>query len=108
MKLLIRIVCMGWVFTLGNCLSIQIGNPSMTLLQNKGQSGWYTPGKIPVPGDTFVESCTANYFGLVSLGNASYDWISKNSRFKEIHSIDHFYKNQYFVFQELCLRVTGK
>lgn len=106
--LLIRIVCIGWLFTLGNCLSIQIGNPSMTLLQNKGQSGWYTPGKIPIPGDTFVESCTTNYFGLVSLGNASYDWISKNSRFKEIHSVDHFYKNQYFIFQELCLRVTGK
>ncbi|PKA11813.1 TRL-like family protein, partial [Leptospira meyeri] len=39
------------------CLSIQIGNPSMTLFKNKGQEGWYSPGKVPLPTDTFVESC---------------------------------------------------
>ncbi|MCW7465479.1 TRL-like family protein [Leptospira levettii] len=100
-------LCVGWIFLLGNCLSIQIGNPSFTVLQNKGQSGWYTPGKIPVPGDTYVESCTTNYFGLVSVGNASYEWLTKKSQLKEIHSVDHIFKNQYFFFQELCLRVTG-
>ncbi|TGM76040.1 TRL-like family protein [Leptospira levettii] len=100
-------LCVGWIFFLGNCLSIQIGNPSFTVLQNKGQSGWYTPGKIPVPGDTYVESCTTNYFGLVSVGNASFEWVTKKSQLKEIHSVDHIFKNQYFFFQELCLRVTG-
>ncbi|ABZ95793.1 TRL-like family protein [Leptospira biflexa] len=100
-------ICLLWIFFLVNCLSIQIGNPSITLFQNKGQSGWFSPGKAPVPGETFVESCTTNYFGLVSVGNASYDWVSQKKRFKEIHSLDHYYKNQYFFFQELCLRITG-
>ncbi|TGK49107.1 TRL-like family protein [Leptospira bouyouniensis] len=99
--------CFLWMLLFINCLSIQIGNPSFTLLQNKGQSGWHSPGKIPVPSETYLESCTTNYFGLVSIGNASYDWVSKKNHFKEIHSLDHYYKNQYFFFQELCLRITG-
>lgn len=90
------------------CLSFQIGNPSVTIFQNKGQEGWFSPGKVPLPTDTFVESCTTNYFGLVSIGNASLEFISYHSRPKEIHSLDHYYKNQYFFFQELCLRITGR
>lgn len=95
-------------FLFFHCLSIQIGNPSVTLFQNKGQEGWYSPGKVPLATDSFVESCTTNYFGLVSLGNASLEYIPRNSRPKEIHSLDHYYKNQYFFFQELCLRITGR
>ncbi|PJZ83510.1 TRL domain-containing protein [Leptospira harrisiae] len=96
------------VFFFFQCLSIQIGNPSGTLFKNKGQEGWFSPGKVPSPTDTYVESCTTNYFGLVSIGNASLDYISRHSRPKEIHSLDHYYKNQYFFFQELCLRITGR
>ncbi|PKA22554.1 TRL-like family protein [Leptospira sp. mixed culture ATI2-C-A1] len=90
------------------CLSIQIGNPSMTIFKNKGQEGWYSPGKVPLPTDTFVESCITNYFGLVSTGNASLDFIPRQARPKEIHSLDHYYKNQYFFFQELCLHIVGR
>lgn len=90
------------------CLSIQIGNPSVTLFHNKGQEGWYSPGKVPTVSDRFAESCTTNYFGLVSIGSASLDYIPRHSRPKEILSLDHYYKNQYFFFQELCLRVTGR
>ncbi|MBM9548170.1 TRL-like family protein [Leptospira sp. 201903074] len=91
-----------------HCLSIQIGNPSVTLLQNKGQEGWHSSGKAPSIADKFAESCTTNYFGLVSIGNASFDYIPRHSRPKEILSLDHYYKNQYFFFQELCLRITGR
>ncbi|TGK90234.1 TRL-like family protein [Leptospira bourretii] len=96
------------VFLILQCLSIQIGNPSMTLFKNKGQEGWYSTGKVPSPTDTFVESCTTNYFGLVSIGNASLDYVPRQSRPKEIHSLDHYYKNQYFFFQELCLHIVGR
>ncbi|MCW7469107.1 TRL-like family protein [Leptospira kanakyensis] len=103
-----KVLFLPLVFSLVHCLSVQIGNPSVTIFQNRGQEGWHSPGKIPVPTDRFVESCTTNYFGLVSLGNASFDFIPRNTRPKEIHSLDHYYKNQYFFFQELCLRVTGR
>lgn len=96
------------VFFMFHCLSVQIGNPSVTLFQNKGQEGWYSPGKPPSASDSFVESCTSNYFGLVSVGSASLDYVPRATRPKEIHSLDHYYKNQYFFFQELCLRVTGR
>ncbi|EMY70251.1 TRL-like family protein [Leptospira vanthielii] len=91
-----------------HCLSVQIGNPSVTLFQNKGQEGWHSPGKVPLVTDSFVEACTTNYFGLVSIGNASLEFIPRHSRPKEIHSLDHYYKKQYFFFQELCLRITGR
>ncbi|TGL86629.1 TRL-like family protein [Leptospira congkakensis] len=103
-----KVLLLPLVFFLFHCLSVQIGNPSVTIFQNKGQEGWYSPGKLPLPNDRFVESCTTNYFGLVSVGNASLDYIPRNTRLKEIHSLDHYYKNQYFFFQELCLRITGR
>ncbi|PJZ46929.1 TRL domain-containing protein [Leptospira brenneri] len=95
-------------FLFSHCISVQIGNPSVTVFQNKGQEGWYSTGKLPLPGDRFVESCTTNYFGLVSIGSASLDYVPRSSRPREILSLDHYYKNQYFFFQELCLRITGR
>lgn len=103
-----RILLISICFFFFQCFSFQIGNPSVTIFQNKGQEGWFSPGKPPQPTDTFVESCTTNYFGLVSLGNASLEYIHRQSRPKEIHSLDHYYKKQYFFFQELCLRITGR
>lgn len=103
-----NILLLSFGFLFFQCISIQVGNPSVTVFQNKGQSGWYSPGKHPLETDSFVESCTTNYFGLVSVGNASLDFTPRATRPKEIHSLDHYYKNQYFFFQELCLRITGR
>jgi hypothetical protein len=91
-----------------NCLTAQVGNPSSTLFSNNGSHGWFSNGNVIGSDYPFGESCIKNYIGLISFGKANYDEIRTSLKFKTIFSIDHFYKSQYFFFQEMCIRVYGK
>ncbi len=90
------------------CISIQHGNPSLTIFKNQGNVGIY--GKLVSAKEQFRqgESCIESYFGLFSFGDASTEMIQSKFHLKEIYSIDHSIKTQYFFLQEYCTTVYGK
>lgn len=91
-----------------NCISIQQGNPSLTVIRNHGNLGIY--GKAASQGYVFSssESCIKSFAGLISIGNASNEMAQLKGQIKEIVSIDHSLKTQYFFFQEYCTIVSGR
>jgi hypothetical protein len=96
------------VFLFVNCLSIQTGNPSLTIFKNQGNLGIY--GKLVSPKDQFQsgESCIKSFFGLISFGDASAEAAQSQLHLTEIYSINQSVKTQYFILQEYCTIVYGK
>ncbi|MDF3820963.1 TRL domain-containing protein [Leptospira sp. 96542] len=95
-------------FPIVQCISAQLGNPSLTVIQSRGQQGWYAKNSIPALNLEYKETCIRNYFGLVSVGSADYESIVGKGQWKEVLSVDLYTKTQYLFFQENCLRVTGR
>lgn len=94
---------------LGNaCLSIQSGNPSLTVFKNQGVQGIYGKSTSPRYQFKIGESCITSYFGLVSYGDASSEIAQNQANIKEIYSIDHSVKTQYLFLQEYCTLIYGK
>tara|TARA_B100000927_G_C16236109_1_gene377461 strand:+ start:242 stop:547 length:306 start_codon:yes stop_codon:yes gene_type:complete len=53
-------------------------------------------------------SCTKNFLGLVSVGDASIESARKDAGIKKIAYIDNSYKNILGLYQEYCTLVRGK
>lgn len=100
--------CLFLLIIHSHCISIQNGYPSLTILKNQGNVGIY--GKLVSTKEQYKqgESCIHSYFGLFSAGDASSEMIQSKYHLKEIYSIDHSIKTQYFFFQEYCTTVYGK
>lgn len=90
------------------CLSIQYGNPSLTVFKNQGQLGIYGRSVSSKDQFRYGESCIQSYFGLISFGDASAEMAQNQSHLLEIFSIDHSVKSQYFFLQEYCTIVYGR
>ncbi|BDA80642.1 hypothetical protein LPTSP3_g35720 [Leptospira kobayashii] len=80
----------------------------MTMLYNRGTSGF--AGTAISSKDDFVigESCITSYFGLFSWGDASAESAARMAKLKEIYSINHVTKTQYLFLQEFCTVLLGK
>ena len=53
------------------------------------------------------ESCTVNYLGLVTVGDASIEAARKNAGIKKIAYIDSAYTNILGLYQKYCTLVRG-
>ena len=53
------------------------------------------------------ESCTVNYLGMVTLGDASIEAARKNAGIKKIAYIDSSYTNILGLYQKYCTLVRG-
>jgi hypothetical protein len=54
------------------------------------------------------QSCTKNFLGLVSLGDASIEAARKNGKISKISFVDNSYKNILGLYQEYCTLVRGR
>ncbi|WP_411824272.1 TRL domain-containing protein [Leptospira sp. 'Mane'] len=90
------------------CISIQQGNPSLTLLYNRGTNSFAGTSISPKEGFMVGESCITSYFGLFSWGDASAESAARMAKLKEIYSINHVTKTQYLFLQEFCTVLLGK
>jgi hypothetical protein len=54
------------------------------------------------------KSCTKNFLGIVSVGDASIEAARKNGKIKKISFIDNSYKNILGIYQEYCTLVRGR
>ncbi|TGN20289.1 TRL domain-containing protein [Leptospira idonii] len=95
------------LLTTVGCISIQQGNPSLTVFKNNGSQGIF--GKSVSWKDEYKmgEACVSSYAGLISIGDASVESAARASKIKDIYSINHVYKTQYFFLQEFCTLVYG-
>ena len=96
------------LFVCESCISIQFGNPSLTLFKNQGELGIYGRSASPKKQFRQGESCIRSYFGLFSLGDASAEVAQNQNHMSEVYSIDYSVKTQYFFLQEYCTVVYGK
>lgn len=90
-----------------NCLSIQFGNPSLTIFKNKTELGIYGKSISNRSVSIIGESCITSFLGLFSYGDASADLAQQQAHIKEIYTINQSVKTQYFFIQEYCTKVTG-
>ena len=60
--------------------------------------------------DIKVRACIRSYFGLVTTGNASLEFIRVKNNISKIASIDHEYTEAIFriVYRRYCVVVTGE
>lgn len=107
MKERIFLFALGIIFFPG-CLTYQIGNPSLTGFSNQGVLGIYSNPNPRKEQLTYIESCTFGFAGLISTGGASTDILLREFGSKELFSIDHVTKRQYLLFQETCVRFSGR
>ena len=90
-------------FLLGGCAATP-HIPGVVVLTKGNVTTDHAKGGVKKTG----KSCTRNYLGIVSMGDASIEAARANGRIKKISYIDNSYKNILGLFQEYCTLVRGK
>lgn len=53
------------------------------------------------------QSCTTNYFGMITSGDASISAAMKDGAITTVSSVDHSFKNILSLYGKMCTIVTG-
>lgn len=91
------------LFVLGGCAATP-HMPGIVVLTKGNVTTDHAKGGVKKTG----KSCSRNYLGLVSLGDASIEAARKNGKIKKISFVDNSYKNILGLYQEYCTLVRGK